>query len=44
MRTPTKETPFMLAYGSDAVIPTNVGLTSYGWHTIRMKKMRNNFV
>ena len=25
----TRETPFRLAYGSDAVIPTKVGLTSY---------------
>ncbi|XP_075649737.1 uncharacterized protein LOC142620220 [Castanea sativa] len=28
-RTPTGETPFRLAYGSEAVIPTEVGLTSY---------------
>ena len=28
-RTPTKETLFRLAYGSEAVIPTEVGLTSY---------------
>ena len=28
-RTPTGETPFQLAYGSEAVIPTEVGLTSY---------------
>ena len=28
-RTPTGETPFRLAYGSDAVIPAEVGLTSY---------------
>ena len=28
-RTPTGETPFRLAYGADAVIPTEVGLTSY---------------
>ena len=28
-RTPTRETPFRLAYGSDAVIPIEVGLTSY---------------
>ena len=28
-RTPTGETPFQLAYGDDAVIPTEVGLTSY---------------
>ena len=29
VRTPTGETPFRLAYGSDAVIPAEVGLTSY---------------
>ena len=28
-RTPTKETPFRLAYESDVVIPAKVGLTSY---------------
>ena len=28
-RTPTGETPFRLAYGSEAVIPTEVGFTSY---------------
>ena len=28
-RTPTGETPFQLAYGSDAVIPAKIGLTSY---------------
>ena len=28
-RTPTRETPFQLMYGSEAVIPTQVGLTSY---------------
>ena len=28
-RIPTRETPFRLAYGSDAVIPTEVGLASY---------------
>ena len=28
-RTPTRETPFRLAYGSDAIIPAEVGLTSY---------------
>ena len=28
-RTPTGETPFRLAYGADAVIPTEVGLTSH---------------
>ena len=29
VRTPTREIPFRLAYGSDAVIPAEVGLTSY---------------
>ena len=28
-RTPTRETSFRLAYGSEAVIPAEVGLTSY---------------
>ena len=28
-RTPTGETPFRLAYGNEAVIPVEVGLTSY---------------
>ena len=28
-RTPTGESPFRLAYGSEAVIPSEVGLTSY---------------
>jgi len=28
-RTPIGETPFRLAYGSEAVIPTKVGLISY---------------
>ena len=28
-RTPTGETPFQLAYGSDVVIPAEIGLTSY---------------
>ena len=28
-RTSTRETPFRLAYGSEAVIPAKVGLTSY---------------
>ena len=31
-RTPTGETPFQLTYGSEAVIPTEVGLTSYRVH------------
>ena len=29
VRTPTRETPFRLAYSIDAVIPIEVGLTSY---------------
>ena len=29
VRTPTGETPFRLAYGSEAIIPAEVGLTSY---------------
>ena len=28
-RTPTRETPFQLAYKSEAVIPTEIGLTGY---------------
>ena len=28
-KTPTGETPFRLAYGSEVVIPVEVGLTSY---------------
>ena len=28
-KTPTRETPFRLAYGIKAIIPTKVGLTSY---------------
>ena len=28
-RTPIRETPFRLVYGSEAVIPAKVGLTSY---------------
>ena len=29
VRTPTGETPFRLAYGTNAVIPAEIGLTSY---------------
>ena len=29
VRTPTGETPFRLTYGADAVIPAEIGLTSY---------------
>ena len=32
MRTPTGETPFRLTYGSEAVIPAEVRLTSYRVH------------
>ena len=32
IRTPIGETPFRLTYGSEAVIPTYVGLTSYRVH------------
>ena len=28
-RTPTGETPFRLTYGNEAVIPAEIGLTSY---------------
>ena len=31
-RTPTRETPFRLTYGSEAVILAEVGLTSYKVH------------
>ena len=31
-RTPTGETPFRLTYGSEAVIPAEVGITSYRVH------------
>ena len=31
-RTPTGETPFWLTYGNEAVIPAEVGLTSYRLH------------
>ncbi|XP_075645303.1 uncharacterized protein LOC142616310 [Castanea sativa] len=39
VRTPTGETPFQLAYGSEAIIPTEVGLTSY---RIANHDMQNN--
>ena len=31
-RTPTRETPFQLMYGSEAVIPAEIRLTSYRVH------------
>ena len=39
MRTPIRETSFKLAYGSDAVIPAEVGLTSY--RVVRYKDEEN---
>ena len=39
VRTPTRETPFKLAYESDVVISVEVGLT--WWPIIRMRRMRN---
>ena len=44
VRTLIGETPFKLTYGNDAVIPTEVGLTSYRVPTIRMRRMKSNFV
>ena len=32
VRTPKGETPFRLTYGSEAIIPAEVGLTNYGVH------------
>ena len=43
IRTPTRESHFKLAYRSDAVIPTKVGLSSYRV-TITMTRMRISFV
>ncbi|XP_075662875.1 uncharacterized protein LOC142632322 [Castanea sativa] len=39
-RTPTGETPFRLAYGSEALIPAKVGLTSY--HVENYDKSKND--
>ena len=44
VRTLIGETPFKLTYGNDAVIPTEVGLTSYRVPTIRMRRMKSNSV
>uniref|UniRef100_A0A2N9FPJ6 Reverse transcriptase domain-containing protein n=1 Tax=Fagus sylvatica TaxID=28930 RepID=A0A2N9FPJ6_FAGSY len=30
VRTPTKETPFKLTFGTEAVIPVEIGLTTFG--------------
>ena len=43
IRTPTRETPFKLAYGSDAVIPVAVGLTSYRVAHYNNDKNENQF-
>ena len=32
VRTPKRETPFRLTYGSEAIIPAEVGLTNYRVH------------
>jgi len=40
-RTPTGETPFRLAYGSEAVIPAEVGLTSYRVENYDMDENEN---
>ena len=37
-RTPTRETPFRLTYWSEAVIPAEVGLTSYRVHNLDENK------
>jgi len=44
VRTPTREIPFKLVYGSDVVIPVEVGLTSYRVAHYKDEKMRNNSV
>ena len=44
VRTLIGETPFKLTYGNDAVIPTEVGLTSYRVPTIRIRRMKTNSV
>ena len=40
-RTPTRETPFRLAYGTEAVIPAEVGLRATGWRAMtKIRKRR----
>ena len=39
MRTPTRETPFKLAYGSEAVIPTEVHMAN---HRVTMYQDKDN--
>ena len=39
MRTPTGETPFKLAYGSEAVIPVEVHMAN---HRVRMYQDKDN--
>ena len=41
MRTPTRETPFKLAYGSEAVIPTEVHMAS---HRVKGYQVKENEV
>ena len=44
MRTLTGETPFKLAYGSKAVIPAEVHMTSHRGESIKLKKTKNSSV
>ena len=44
MRTLTGETPFKLAYGSKAVIPAEVHMTSHRGGSIKLKKTKNSSV
>ena len=44
VRTPTRETPFKLAYGSEAVILAEVHMANYKVRCIKIRIMRNNFV
>ena len=44
VRTPTGETSFKLAYGSDAVNLRSLVLLVTGWPIIKMRRMRNSFI
>ena len=44
VRTPTGEIPFKLVYGSDVVIPVEVGLTRYRVAHYKDEKMKNNSI
>ena len=44
MRTPTGETSFKLAYGSEAVILAEVHMANHKVRCIKISIMRNNFV